>query len=370
MKNQVITPRANGRGNVNGGRGRSGGLTQKPARRNAGSRSDSSRLRTVLSYLPLVGKVSLAIVTGVLIFAGYRAAASASFFEARNVDISGAKRASAEQIRTVVRSLASDTGVWRADLAEISAKVEALPWVRTALVTRVLPDGLRVRVIERVPTAVVRMSTGKFVWVDDQAVTLSNMLPTDTMPPFFIRGWDESGTDEARKENQERVRKYLAMSSEWGAMGLNERVSEVNLGDPFDVRALLAGDDAHIEVRLGSKNFANRLKSALNALDRHRSTPVGPYISYLVADQDDRVTIGRSPNAPALAIDGGSGESARDSADTSSNNQTASGPARRSSSTDQRTDSNAKRSAPKKKDRDRSEAAADSSTETRPRRVG
>jgi cell division protein FtsQ len=312
----------------------------------------------------------LAIVTGVLIFAGYRAAASASFFEARNVDISGAKRASVDQIRMVVRSVASDTGVWRADLAQISSKVEALPWVRTALVTRVLPDGLRVRVIERVPTAVVQMSSGKLVWVDDEAVTLSNMLPSDTVPPFFIRGWDEAGTSEARKENQERVRKYLVMSSEWGAMGLNERVSQVNLGDPFDVRALLAGEDAHIEVRLGSKNFATRLKYALNTLDRHRSTPVGPYISYLVADQDDKVTIGRSPNAPALSIDGGSQESASDSAETSNNSQTESDAARRSSSTDARTSSNGQRSAPKKKDRAQSEPGADSSTETRPRRVG
>jgi hypothetical protein len=174
--------------------------------------------------------------------------------------------------------------------------LERLPWVRAAVVSRVLPDGLRVRVTERVPRAVVRTSAGHFMWVDDDAVSLGAMSAADHMPAFFIRGWEEGSTDEARAENRERIRKYLDISREWETAGLAQRVSEINLGDLKDVRAQLAGDDSQIEVRLGEKDFGTRLKRALKVLDEQRDTPRGPFITYLVA-LDPRIIVGTSSGA-------------------------------------------------------------------------
>lgn len=302
MREQVITPRANGRGAQAGGagRGRSGGVTQKPARRSPSTRaSNGGTLRAVLAYLPLVGKVLLAIVAGVLIFAGYRAAASASFFEARSVDISGVSRASADEIKAVVRRATMQTGVWRADLDTISAEVEKLPWVRKAVVSRVLPDGLRVRVTERAPRAVVRTNAGKFIWVDEDAVSLGQMSPSDQMPSFFIRGWDEASTEPARMENRDRIQRYLEMSREWESMGLSERVSEVNLGDLRDVRAQLAGDDSEIEVQLGGGQMSDGLRRALIALDDQRNTSCGPFIIHLVVRPKNIITGFRPDMFPA-----------------------------------------------------------------------
>lgn len=377
MREQVITPRASARaGGAGAARGgRSGAITQKPARRGASTRGGrAGTLKIALSYMPLAGKILLAIVAGVMIFAGYRAAASASFFEARHVDVSGAKHASADDIKALVRRHAAG-GVWNAKLEDISAEVERMAWVRRAVVSRVLPDGLRVRVVERVPRAVVRTSAGRFVWVDEDAVTLSQMLPADPMPTFFIRGWDESGTNDARMENRERIQKYLSMASEWESLGLSERVSEVNLGDAHDIRALLAGDDAHIEVRLGEKNFGPRLQKALKVLDEQRATPLGPFITYLVANQDGKITVGHNASAPALA-----------QADEETDNKAAAGESdvavvkadARSTSTAKRNREAGEREktrrdseAQKKKERERKErTASEARRETRPRRVG
>jgi hypothetical protein len=63
-----------------------------------------------------------------------------------------------------------------------------------AVVTRVLPDGIRVRITEREPKAVVRNAAGRFIWVDDDAVYLGEMSPTDQMPAFFLRGWNEDNS--------------------------------------------------------------------------------------------------------------------------------------------------------------------------------
>lgn len=294
MREQVAAQRVGDRAGLLDKR-RSGAMAQRPAKR--GSRGDSAmkfgdRLRSIARYFPFVVKLGFAIAASVLVFAGYRAAASANFFQVRNVEVRGPVRASAEQIQATVGRELQQSGVWRADLASVSAHLEDLPWVRTAVVSRLLPDGIRVRITERVPRAVVRTSAGRFVWVDDDAVVLGQMSPTDQMPAFFLRGWNEDKSEGARAENKERLQKYLELAREWNAPGLSERVSEVNLIDVRDIRAQLAGDDSQIEVRLGSKDAGIRLQKALEVLDQQRQTPRGPFISYIDLTQSKRAIVG------------------------------------------------------------------------------
>jgi cell division protein FtsQ len=270
-------------------------LVQRPARRNGatGGRERSFSPRALFAYVPSALKVVLAILAIVTLFVGYRVAASASLFQLRSIDVTGTARTSAEEIAGLTRRAVAKTGVWRADLSAISAELERLPGVRRAVVSRVLPDRLRVRVTERVPVAVVRTAAGHFFWVDEEGVALGEMKPADTVPSFFIRGWNEDGTEEARKDNAERVQKYGEVVRAWSALGLADRVSEVNLIDLHDVRAQLAGNDSEIEVRLGGQDLGERLKQALEALDKYRQTPRGSSITY-VDLQTGRIVIGTS----------------------------------------------------------------------------
>ncbi|MBD0370638.1 MAG: FtsQ-type POTRA domain-containing protein [Pyrinomonadaceae bacterium] len=384
MKEQVVTPRA-GRssGGAGGGaRSRSGEVVQRPARRNrqasARGGGSNSGLRKAIGYLPLVTKVVLAVVAGVLVFAGYRAAASASFFQVRSVDVAGTTRVSPDEVKMVVRRAVQPVGVWRADLDALSHELERIPWVRRAIVSRVLPDGLRVRIVEREQRAVVRTSEGRLVWVDDDAVALGALQSNDKMPPFFIRGWDESGTAAAREENRARVEKYLEMLGEWSNLGLTERVSEVNLIDLTDVRVQLAGDDSQIEVRIGRENFGNRLQRALMKLDESRATPVGPYITYIDASRwmksGDSVVLGRSPSAPNLSAGSNSAEADAVREDKSTRSATASDTAAERKKKTEETSARARRDEKKKsdkKDAEKKERAADNARgQSRPRRVG
>ena len=250
-------------------------------------------MRALLSYLPTALKFVLLILTVITLVIGYRAASSASLFQVRTVDVVGTSRTSAQEIEGLVRRAVSKTGVWRADLAALSVELGRLPGVQRAVVTRVLPDRLRVRVTERVPVAVVRTTAGHFIWVDDEGVGLGEMKSSDHMPPFFIRGWSEDGTTDAARDNVDRVKKYLEAVREWQAIGLAERVSEINLIDVHDVRAQLSGTDSQIEVRLGSQDLGRRLKTALDVLDQYKQTPRGAYITY-VDLQGDRVVLGSS----------------------------------------------------------------------------
>lgn len=290
MKEQVIAHKVGNRSGIGGQRRSSG--AQRPTRRESNHETQRARFRSVLGYVPAFLKLVLAVVTGIVIFAGYRAAASASFFEVHNVEVQGASRVSADEVQSIVRKEVEKTGVWKADLSGMNTRLERLPWIRTAVVSRVLPDGIRVRITERVPRAVVRTASGRFRWVDDDAVLLGEMLPTDQIPAFFLRGLSEEDPEGARKENRERVAKFLELQRDWDAAGLSERVSEVNLIDIRDVRAQLAGDNSQIEIRLGSQDHGKRLKDALDVLDAQRQSPRGSLISYIDLSQGKRAIVG------------------------------------------------------------------------------
>ena len=297
MKDPVVTQKVGNRSGM--GKGRSA-ANQRPVRRASGE-PFSVRFKSVLGYVPLALRIGVFAMICLFAFVGYRAAASASFFQIRTVETKGASRASLDDIQTVVRRDVSQIGVWNADLQQLSKHLEQLPWVRTAVVTRVLPDGIRVRITEREPRAVVRNAAGRFIWVDDDAVYLGEMSPTDQMPAFFLRGWNEDNATAARAENRERVGKFLELQREWVAQGLSERVSEVNVLDLRDLRVQLAGDDSQIEVRLGSQDQGARLGKALTVLDAQRQTARGPLISYIDLTQGKRAIVGLVTGSQTVA---------------------------------------------------------------------
>ena len=322
MREQVIAQRVGERGGLQGKR-RSGAMVQRPARRGGSSGASLvERLRSGARYLPAVAKFVLAITIVTVIFLGYRAAASASFFQVHSVDVHGTSRASAAEIQKIIRRQTSESGLWRTDISALRAQIERVPWVRTAVVSRVLPDGVRVRITERVQRAVVRTALGRFVWVDDDAVMLGEMSPTDQMPAFFLRGWNEDSSEAAREGNRARVKSFLELSSLWDSLSLSERVSEVNLIDVNDVRVQLAGDDSQIEVRLGSQDFGKRLKQALEVLDSQRATPLGQFISYLDHTQSRRVIVGHTSGAP-ITVDTASAAANQTKPETSSRDKRA-----------------------------------------------
>ena len=295
MRDQVIPQKVGNRTGM--GKSRSG-VGQRPAKRASGE-SIAARLRSLLGYVPTALRIAAIAIVCLLGVVVYRAAASASFFQIKKVETKGASRASVDDIQAAVRHDVAEAGVWRADLGEISKHLERLPWVRSAIVTRVLPDGIRVRISERQPRAVVRTTAGRFLWVDDDAVYLGEMSPADQMPAFFLRGWNED--EGGQVENRQRVAKFLELQRDWERQGVSERISEVNLQDLRDVRVQLAGDDSQIEIRLGSQEQGTRLQKALTVLDAQRQTARGPLISYIDLSQGKRAIVGLTTGKNTVA---------------------------------------------------------------------
>lgn len=350
MREQAVVQKVGNRSGVVGSR--RPGSSQKPARRERGQTVPiAERLRSFAGYVPTVLKLIVAIVIGVTLFVGYRAAAAASFFQVRRVEVQGTTRASAEDVATFVRKEVAKTGVWNADLQHLNAALVNMPWIRTAVVSRVLPDGIRVRISERVPRAVVRTSSGRFRWVDEDAVFLGEMVPTDQIPSFFLRGLSEEESEGARNDNADRVRKFLDLQSECQAAGIAERISEINVTDLRDVRVQLAGDDSQIEVRLGAQPTGKRLAEGLAVLDVHRNSARGRLISYVDLSQRTGAAIG-FVTGPRIIAASEKGEGAGSDAagpDLGSARQTSNAKTREKDSRQQ----------PKEKDKDKNKRTAE-----------
>ena len=126
----------------------------------------------------------------------------------KQIDVRGVSRVSKDDIEKIVSRQTEKSGVWNADLVTIREDIEKITQVKSAVVSRVLPDGLRVNLIEREPRAVVRLERGD-LWADDGAVLFDLVGKNDDAPAVCDEGL---GRKQNRKsgERQSGARKNLS----------------------------------------------------------------------------------------------------------------------------------------------------------------
>jgi hypothetical protein len=179
------------------------------------------------------------------------------------------------------------TGVWNADLAELKAKLEKFPYVKTAAVSRQLPASIRVDITERVPAALVHMSSGNYI-VDADGSLLEKTSGTDQGFPFAMYGWDEAKTEKAIPDNQARIKVYRKMLDEWKQFDLVSRVKQVDITSVREPVAVVEDSGHTISITLARDNLGKSLKTAIEAVSgkgaRVKSVDsegVSPLITYL-----------------------------------------------------------------------------------------
>ncbi len=153
-----------------------------------------------------------------------------------------------------------DRNLLTVPLAERRAELEQLPWVEHATVMRLLPNKLRVAVKERTPVAFVRQS-GTIGLVDAHGVLLDMAPdgPDGTIVQHYsfpvVTGVSAADPQTVRAA---RMKMYARFMGEMDAA--SKDVSEVDLSDPEDVKALVPSAGADILVHFGEDDFLHRYK--------------------------------------------------------------------------------------------------------------
>ncbi|MEP6848216.1 MAG: FtsQ-type POTRA domain-containing protein [Acidobacteriota bacterium] len=226
----------------------------------------SGRADQIRAYV--LPAILIAVILGCIGFLGmmgYRTVAASEFFDVKRVDVRGVSRASKDEIEKIVTSQTQHSGVWNADLIDLKAKIEKLTFVRSAAVSRVLPNGIRVGIVERQPQAIVSLSSGDYI-IDENGEIITAAKKGEDQAPVVIRGWDEAKTERALKDNQQRIKLYQKMMVDWDQFQLAKRVKEVNLSDMQEPKAIIEDSGANISVALAKDNFAKSLKAAIEAV--------------------------------------------------------------------------------------------------------
>jgi len=233
------------------------------------------RARRIVGWL-LLGSVAM-MAFG---YAGIRVATYASrsprfhVTGSDDVAIDGNQYVSQEEILSTIGlplywSSGLGVSIFRINLNEARKQVESISWVKSAVVTRAFPHRLAVHIVERVPVAFVTLG-GQVKLVDGDGVFLEKPEKSDFNFPV-IEGLDPTGNAAERVARiamyQDFMRQVSPRSPSSGWL-----ISEVNLADADDLKAILVQGRENIEVHFGRSNFQEHFSDFLALLPDIRKT--------------------------------------------------------------------------------------------------
>jgi cell division protein FtsQ len=144
-------------------------------------------------------------------------------------------------------------------LSERRRQLEQLPWVERATVMRLLPDQIRVSVVERQPVAFVRL--GQQIGLVDASGVLLTMPAAMMAQRHYsfpvVTGFDAHDPLASRKARMAVYQRLLAELDSNGQQ-LSEQISEIDLTDPADAKVLMPEQGGDILAHFGEDQFLER----------------------------------------------------------------------------------------------------------------
>ena len=152
-----------------------------------------------------------------------------------------------------------ERNIFNIPLAARRAELEQLPWVAHATVMRLLPNHLRIAVTERTPVAFVRQGT-QIGMVDASGVLLD--IPPDAPgdPHYSFPVVTGISAADPLSTRSARMKIYAAFTGDLDSAGdhVSEKLSEVDLSNPEDVKALIPEGSNDVLVHFGDTDFLTR----------------------------------------------------------------------------------------------------------------
>lgn len=211
-----------------------------------------------------------------------------------DVEIEGNHFASRGEILNVMGvttspSFPSEMNIFTISLTAMEKRVESLPWVRSATVERSYPHRLRVHVLERKPIAFADLS-GRLKLIDADGVILDK--PDKSTFDFpVVEGLTEQMGAEGRAMRLALYRQFESQVS--GALPRSGwMISEVDLGDADDLKAVLVQGKQTLLLHFGHQDFSSRFNNFMKLLPvlEKNNKPINSidlrYGSQVVVDPD------------------------------------------------------------------------------------
>lgn len=211
--------------------------------------------RTVLRKFAVLAVAAVAMV-GSIAWA-VMGLMDASMFRIDRVVVQGNHRLASGEVRALLDGI-NDQSIFRVDLEEFRTRLLDSPWVADAVLWRVFPSTVEVRVTERAPLAVARLNRQVYL-VDSTGVIIDSAGPQ--YREFDLPIVDGLLTDDAHgtQADPRRIQLVERLLTDLAARDdLLKRVSQVDVSDPRNAVVLLDGEPARLF--LGDREFLARLQ--------------------------------------------------------------------------------------------------------------
>ena len=258
------------------------------------SRRHSSGLRRLLAWTTKVSLLVVFLAGALLLLAAY--VSRSSLFELAGTDgiiLTGSHFVTREEVAAAVGA-GAEPNLFRLSIEGARRQVEAIPWVRSASLRRVYPNRLQVDLTERAPIAFVNLGGGVKL-VDTEGVTLEK--PAAASFDFPVLTGIDSSMSLADRRARLALFEQFAQELKLRANAAGWLVSEADLSDLADLKALLVEGRQTILVHFGDKDFGERFDAFLALLPQvERASP-----SVDAVDLRYRGQVVVSPREPANA---------------------------------------------------------------------
>jgi len=177
---------------------------------------------------------------------------------ASNIQIDGNSQLTRPELLSV---FGADIGrnLFYVPLTQRREQLEQLPWVAHATVMRILPNQLRVSIVERVPVAFARVGN-QIKLVDGDGVLL-DMAPAALAAKHYsfpvVTGIDPQDPLSVRRPRMKLYQKFMN-DIDTGSEKVSQQLSEIDISDPEDVQGLVSANGSDILLHFGQDNFLNR----------------------------------------------------------------------------------------------------------------
>jgi cell division protein FtsQ len=242
-----------------------------------------------LGVIALKLGATVAVAWGLLL-AGrevYEYATTSTRFEVQHILYEGSAHVDDDQLRELL-AIEPGTNILACDLAELSERIAAHPWVALATVTRNLPDTLGIEVIEHQPAAIVL--AGRFYLVNAEGRPFKVVERGERSELPIITGVDRSTLAAAKGDAIPELVAALEVIRMYQSKQ-RPRLGELNLDEDGSLTLYTA--QAGTQLRLGRTDFEARLArwDALRAAlgDRADNLAVVHLDSETQPDRRDRV---------------------------------------------------------------------------------
>lgn len=216
-----------------------------------------------------------------------RYAMTSPTFGLAGVEIEGNHRVDAEEVMAIAE-LELGTNLFQLDLEGARARLEASDWIRSARLTRRLPDSLRIEVEEHRPVLIVAF--GQLYYVDEMATPFRAFGPGDEVVLPMQTGLERKRYLAGEPETMRRLRLGVELVEAWQGAGEGAgELASLEIGPAGLARAIRADE---VELVLGPPPYAQAIARAERALSAAHAEGLRP--SRLVVGRDDeevRVTM-------------------------------------------------------------------------------